>query len=107
MANYISSNANRFYIALETAYGQAAPVSSANRFPAVRLQAQQMLEMGRRLDKTGTRTFQGTPKTARRQTAFEARTYLTSWNGTAEPSYGPLFQAALGAQPSFNSGLVI
>lgn len=107
MGNYISSNANRFYVAVEAAYGQAAPVTSANRFPAVRLQAQQLLEHGRRLDKTGTRTYLGTPTTARRQTAFEARTYLTSWSGTGTPSYGPLFQAALGGTPGLSSGLFV
>jgi hypothetical protein len=107
MANYISSNANRFYVAVEAVYGQAAPISAANRFPAVRLQAQQFLVAGRRLDKTGTRTFLGSPKTARRQTAFEARTYLTSWSGSGEPSYGPLFHAALGAQPNLSTGLSV
>ncbi|MGA8030067.1 MAG: hypothetical protein WB992_23215, partial [Bryobacteraceae bacterium] len=107
MANYISSNANRFYVAVEASYGQAAAVIAANRFPAVRLQAQQLLERGKRLDKTGTRTFFGTSKDSRRQTAFEARTYLTSWNGTSEPSYGPLFQAAFGASAQLNTGLVI
>jgi hypothetical protein len=107
MASYISSNANRFYVALEASYGQAAPITAANRFPAVRLHAQQRLELGKRLDKTGTRTFLGTSKDSRRQTAFEARTYLTSWNGSAEPSYGPLFQAALGAPPRVSSGLTV
>lgn len=107
MAGYISSNANRFYVAIEAAYGQAAPVTSGNRFPAVRLQAQQLLASGRRLDKTGTRTSMGTPTTSRRQTAFEARTYLTSWSGSGEPSYGPLFHAGLGAAPNLSSGLVV
>lgn len=107
MANYISSNANRFYAALESAYGQAASVGPANRFPALRLQAQQVLEAGRRQDKTGTRTFLGIPKTSRRRTAFEARTYLTSWNGSGEPSYGPLFRAALGAAPNLSTGLQV
>lgn len=107
MANYISSNANRFYVALESAYGEAASVTSTNRFPALRLQAQQILELGKRLDKTGTRTFVGTPPTSRRKTAFEARTYLTSWVAPGQPSYGPLFQGALGAAPSLNSGLVV
>jgi hypothetical protein len=105
--SYISSNANRFYVAVETAYGQAAQVTSANRFPAVRLQAQQLLASGKRLDKTGTRTFLGTPATSRRQTAFEARTYLTSWSGSGQPSYGPLFQAGLGAGPNLSTGLVV
>jgi hypothetical protein len=107
MANYISSNANRFYVAVETSYGQAASISAANRFPAVGLQAQQLLDSGRRLDKTGTRTFLGSPITSRRKTAFEARTYLTSWNGSGQPSYGPLFQAALGAGPNLSSGLSV
>jgi hypothetical protein len=107
MADYISSNANRFYVALESAYGQAASVTATNRFPAVRLQAQQILELGKRLDKTGTRTFLGTPSTSRRQTAFEARTYLTSWAAPGQPSYGPLFQGALGDPPSLNNGLVV
>jgi len=107
MADYISSNANRFYVAVESAYAEAAAVSAVNRFPAVRLQAQQLLQQGRRLDKTGTRTFLGSSKDARRQTAFEARTYLTSWNGTGEPSYGPLFQASLGAPSQVSSGLLV
>ncbi len=107
MATYISSNANRFYVALEANYGEAAPVSAASRFPAVRIRAQQRLELGKRLDKTGTRTFFGTSKDSRRDTAFEARTYLTSWSGSTAPSYGPLFQAALGATPELSSGLIL
>jgi hypothetical protein len=107
MANYISSNANRFYVAVESAYGQAASIGPANRFPAVRLQAQQLLESARRQDKTGTRTFMGTPVTSRRRTAFEARTYLTSWSGSGEPSYGPLFHAAFGGAPILSTGLQV
>jgi hypothetical protein len=105
MSSYILSNANRFYVALESAYGLAAPVTAGNRYPAVQLAAQQVLEASKRKDKTGSRTFLGTPSTARRSTGFETHTYLTSWNGTGEPSYGPLFQAALGAAPTFSSGL--
>ncbi len=100
MANYVASNANRFYVALEATYGQASIPVAANRFPAVKLQAGQVLETSKRLDKTGTRTFLGTPKDARRRTAYEVRSYLTSWSGTGQPSYGPLFQAALGAAPA-------
>lgn len=107
MGNYISSNANRFYVALEQMYAQAAPVTSQNRFPAIQLQAEQALRYGRRVDKTGSRTFLGAPKSARRQTAFQVRTYLTSWPGEGQPAYGPLFQAALGAQPTLSSGLVV
>jgi hypothetical protein len=68
---------------------------------------QQRLEQNRRHDKTGSRTFRGTPKTARRVTAFETRTYLISWKGTGSPAYGPLFQAALGAQPLLSGGLTV
>jgi hypothetical protein len=107
MGNYISSNANRFYVALEANYGKAAPVNSTGRFPAVRLQAEQVLEAGKRQDKSGTRTFQGTSKDSRRHTAFQVRSYLASWNGTGEPSYGPLFQAGLGAPAEINTGLTI
>lgn len=107
MANYISSNANRFYVAAEAIYGQAAAVVPANRFPAVKLQAQQVLEGTKRLDKTGTRTFLGTPKTARRHTAFEVRSYLTSWSGSGEPGYGPLFRAGMGNSPQFSGALSI
>jgi hypothetical protein len=107
MGNYISSNANRFYAVVEASYGQAAPAASLNRFPAVRLQAQQVLVRGRRLDKTGSRTYLGSSKNARRRTAFQTRTYLTSWNRTGQPSYGPLFQAAFGSPGTLNSGLVV
>src|ERR1700747_475348 len=107
MSSYILSNANRFYVALEAAYGQASPVTAANRFPAVQLTAQQVLEQSKRRDKTGSRTFLGTPKTARRSTAFAIQTYLTSWNGTGSPSYGPLFQAALGGTPVLSGNLTV
>jgi hypothetical protein len=107
MANYISSNANRFYVALEQNYGQAAAITAANRFPAVQLDALQALKYGKRLDKTGSRTFLGAPSSARRQTAFQVRTYLTSWNGTGQPSYGPLFQAALGGSPVSSQGVTV
>lgn len=107
MASYISSNANRFYVAAETTYGAGATITSANRFPAVRLQAQQLLQKGKRTDKTGTRTYLGSSPNSRRQTAFEARTYLTSWTGVGEPGYGPLFYAAMGSPAQFSSGLII
>src|SRR5581483_4173930 len=107
MGNYISSNANRFYAALESTYGQVAAIAAANRFPAVKLQAQQVLERSKRLDKTGSRTFLGTPIYSRRLTAFQVRTYLTSWNGAGQPSYGPLFQSAMGGTVNLNSSLSI
>ena len=105
MASYISSNANRFYAALETAYGQVPTITAATRIPALKLTVRQQLEVTDRKDKTGSRTFAGLPAGGRRQTTFELRTLLTNWpQGTANPSYGPLFQAALGAVPAYFAG---
>lgn len=107
MATYISSNANRFYTALESAYGEAGAVEASNRIPALKLAIQQQSELGDRKDKTGSRTFPGMPAGGRRRTTFELRTYLTSWSKSGQPGYGPLFQAALGGTPlSFDGGTV-
>ena len=100
MSSYISSNANRFYTALETTYGSIGAITAANRIPAVKLTVRQQREVSTRKDKTGSRTFTGLPVGGRRQTNFELRTYLTSWQKSgAGPGYGPLFHAALGATP--------
>src|SRR4051812_26566583 len=104
MSSYISSNANRFYTALESAYGQVGAIAAENRIPAVKLTVQQQLTGGGRKDKTGSRTFGGQPSGGRRRTAFELRTYLTNWQKIGEPAYGPLFQAALGAAPQVSGG---
>jgi len=104
MSSYISSNANRFYTALESAYGQVGSIGAENRIPAVKLTIQQQLTAGARKDKTGSRTFGGQPAGGRRRTAFELRTYLTNWDKSGEPGYGPLFQAALGAAPQRFAG---
>ncbi len=108
MASYISSNANRFYTALESSFGRVGSITAANRIPALKLTIQQQLERAERKDKTGSRTFFGLPAGGRRRTNFELRTYLTSWDKTASgPGYGPLFQAALGAAPLYFSGGVV
>ncbi len=106
MASYTSSNANRFYTALESSYGSAAPIQSQHRIPALKLTVRNQLEITQRKDKTGSRTFPGLPVGGRRRTDFELHTYLTSWQTTAGgPSYGPLFQAALGRTPlAFGGG---
>jgi hypothetical protein len=108
MATYISSKANRFYTAMESAYGRVGSIASANRIPALKLGVQQQLEVTQRKDKTGSRTFAGLPVGGRRSTRFDLQTYLTSWNRPAgSPGYGPLFQAALGGTPlSFAGGTV-
>ncbi len=104
---YISSNQNRFYAALESVYGNAAEIIPSSRYPAVRMQARQALEPGRRRDKTGSRTFLGSASTSRRASAFETTTYLTTWTGTGQPGYGALVQAALGAPPQLSTGLTV
>ena len=90
---YISSNANRFYTALESAYGSVATITAASRIPAVKLTVKHQAEATNRRDKTGSRTFPGLPAGGRRRTAFELQTYLTSWqkSSASAPAYGPLF----------------
>src|SRR5664279_2259157 len=100
MASYISSNANRFYAALESAYGTVGSIAATNRIPAVKLGIQQQVATAARRDKTGSRTFAGVPAGVRRLTKFDLQTYLTSWDKTtAGPGYGPLFEAAMGGSP--------
>src|ERR1035441_627450 len=105
MASYISSNANRFYTGLESSYGQTPAIAAQNRFPAVKLTAKNQLEKADRRDKTGSRTFVGIPAGVRRTTSFDLTTYMTSWGGQSSgPSYGPLFQASMGAAPATYTG---
>jgi hypothetical protein len=105
MPSYISSNANRFYTALENSYGAVAAITAASRIPALKLALTQQLDSGKRKDKTGTRTFAGLPMGGRRRTDFELRTYMTSWDKSlASPAYGPLFHAALGGEPAAFAG---
>ena len=71
----------------------------------MQLTVQQAVATADRKDKTGSRTFVGNPAGGRLRTNYELRTYLTSWQGgTSGPSYGPLFQAALGATPLVFAG---
>ncbi len=108
MASYISSNANRFYTALESSYGSVGAITASNRIPALKLTVRQQLDITNRKDKTGSRTFAGLPLGGRRRTNFELHTYLTSWQESEDgPGYGPLFQAAMGGAPlTFAGGTV-
>ncbi len=119
MSSYISSNANRFYAALEGAYGQVAAITAEHRIPAVKLAITQRLDGAERKDKTGSRTFPGSPGGGRRRTNFELRTYLTTWakapvgpeagpeSSITTPCYGPLVETALGGpRLEFTGGLV-
>ena len=95
---YISSKANRWYVARESAYGQIPAITSVNRIPAVKLTAQQQREKSQRKDKTGSRTWQGMPAGMRKQTSFDLTSYMRDWpDPTTLPSHGPLIEAAMGA----------
>ncbi len=95
---YTSSNANRWYVARESAYGQVPAISQVNRIPAVKLTAQQQREKIQRKDKTGSRTWQGVPVGMRQQTSFDLTSYMRDWpDPTTLPSHGPLVEAAMGA----------
>ncbi|HEV2198543.1 MAG TPA: hypothetical protein VGR73_01885 [Bryobacteraceae bacterium] len=105
MSCNISSNNNRFYVALESTYGIVPPITAQNRIPAVKLAARQVLEQSSRRDKTGSRTFPGLPNSIRKRTAYQLNTFLTEWtNQSAPPSYGPLFQAGMGGSPLLFAG---
>ena len=105
MSCYISSNNNRFYVALESAYGNVPAITGANRIPGVRLAATQVSEQASRRDKTGSRTFAGLPNRIRKKTSYQLDTFMTEWtNQTAPPSHGPLFRAAMGGVPIFFNG---
>ncbi len=102
---YISSNDNRIYIAPELTYGQVSAVESSNRIPAVKFAVRQQLQRPNRRDKTGTRTYPGTPAGLRKQTSFELTTYMTGWTDQeSEPCHGPLFQACTGGAPMIYAG---
>src|ERR1700720_2037504 len=96
---YISSNANRWYLARESAYGQIPAITSVNRIPAVKLTAQQQREKSQRKDKTGSRTWAGMPAGMRKQTSFDLTSYMRDWpDPTTLPPHGPLIEAAMGAR---------
>ncbi len=102
---YISSNSNRFYVAIEDAYGQAAPVAAENRIPAVKFGVKHRPEKIQRKDKTGTRTFLGDPSPLRNTTTFSLNSYMANWNDQSkQPAYGPLFEACLGSPAMLSTG---
>ena len=94
---YVSSNDNRFYVAMESAYGAAAAITAQGRIPAVKLTAKQTPEKINRQDKTGSRTFVGLPTGLRKTTTFDLRSYVSAWAAdAAAPAHDPLFQAVFG-----------
>jgi hypothetical protein len=105
MSCYVSSNNNRFYVGLESAFGAVPVITGANRIPGVKLSVQQVPEQTQRRDKSGSRTFVGLPNTIRKLTTYQLATFMTEWvTQTVAPSVGPLFQAAMGAAPAFFAG---
>lgn len=102
--SYISSNNNRFYVAVEETYGEAAAVGAANRISAVKLTTKYRPEKSQRKDKTGTRTFFGDPSPLRNTISFALQTYMTGWDQTQAPVHGPLFEACLGGAVMLSSG---
>lgn len=107
MSGFISSTANRFYVALEPQFGIAAAITAANRISAVQLSAHQAPVPVRRRDKTGSRTPLALPNGLRTVTSFGLSTYLTSWNGSEQPAVGALMEAGMGAAPQTTSGLQV
>jgi len=102
---YISSNANRFYVATEQSFGTVPAITHADRFSAVQLSARQQVETSVRKDKTGSRTYAGLPTGSRRKTEFQLKTYLSAWDvANPVPGQGPLVQSALGSDPLFHVG---
>jgi hypothetical protein len=108
MSCYISSDENRFYAGAESSYGHTPAVTASNRIPAVKLGIKHTTEQPQRRDKVGGRSFAGSPTGLRRNTAYQLKTYLTSWPNEAEqPGYGPLFRAAMGAAPRIHRGAAL
>ncbi len=107
MANYILSDANRFYVAKESVYGIPAPVGVSNRFAAFTFDCHQTAEIAKRRDKTGSRTYLGNGSFGIRRSSFDLTAHLTSWDGSTQPSYGPLVESAMGASPEVVQGLVV
>ena len=112
MANYILSNNNRYYAALESAYGVVPAIAASNRVPGMRLAIATQKVIEKRRDKTGTRTFLGSASVPRKVTGYEFETSLMAQDmGTLPPAVGQMVQAALGgpaqhtqAQPATVSG---
>jgi len=102
---YISSNANRWYCALESGYGTIPAITAANRIPAVSMSAQLTRARSQRKDKTGSRSWAGVPQGMRTKTTFGMKTYMRDWpDSTVPPPHDPLFQATMGGSSNLWSG---
>jgi hypothetical protein len=100
MASCVLSSQNRVYVEAESSYGAAPVITSADRVSVLRLNVRQGRETRERRDKTGSRTYAGTPAGGRKRTEFRLQSYLVAnpSPGSVSP-VGRLIQAALGASP--------
>ena len=105
MACYIASNNNRYYAALESAFGSARPWTAVDRCSGLKLRARQLAVIPQRKDKTGTRTYRGFESRPRRNTDYEFKSYV---NGPGTPGSAPehsaFFEAGLGRTPLLFQG---
>jgi len=105
MASCVLSSQNRVYVEAESSYGAAPAITSADRVSILRLSVRQGREARERRDKTGSRTYAGTPAGGRKRTEFSLQSYLVTnpSPGSVSP-VGRLIQAALGASPLIFGG---
>ena len=106
MSSYISSNANRFYTALESAYGQVATITAGNRIPALKLTVEQQQEVDGAEGQDGKPDVSGDAAggaAADELRAADVHDELADAIGGG-PVHGPLFQAALGGAPAKFAG---
>jgi hypothetical protein len=100
MASCVLSSQNRAYVKQESSYGSAPAVTSADRVAVIGLDVRQRRETRERRDKTGSRSYAGTPAGGRKRTEFSLQSYLvTNPSPGSAPPFGQLIQAALGASP--------
>jgi hypothetical protein len=105
MASCVLSSQNRVYVEQESSYGSTPVITAADRASVIRLDVRQRREARERRDKTGSRTYAGTPAGGRRRTEFTLQSYLVTnpSPGSVSP-LGRLIQAALGATPLVYGG---
>jgi hypothetical protein len=105
MASCVLSSQNRVYVEQESSYGSTPVITAADRTSVIRLDVRQRREASERRDKTGSRTYAGTPAGGRRRTEFSLQSYLVTnpSPGSVSP-LGRLIQAALGATPLVYGG---
>ncbi|MEX2302305.1 MAG: hypothetical protein WD733_15295 [Bryobacterales bacterium] len=105
MASCVLSSQNRVYVEVESSYGAAPVITSADRVSVLRLNVRQGHEARERRDKTGSRTYAGMPAGGRKRTEFSLQSYLvTNPSPGAVTPVGRLIQAALGASPLIFGG---